>query len=140
MITRDYLRLDAGLPKRVNLLLTGPGPVTEGFVKAFRPHLQDPVVILRRGEPFALPTAPFGTLFLADVGALTLEEQRRLYDWLEDRSSGMQVISVSATSLMPMVAAGTFLEGLYYRLNTIYVDVTAVPSERAARVPAMRSV
>lgn len=140
MMTGDYLCLDVCLPRRANLLLTGPEKVAAAYVKALRPHLQDPVIVLRRGEPFALPTAPCGTLFLADVGALTFEEQRRLYEWLEERSSGLQVISMSPTSLMPMVAAGSFLDGLYYRLNTIYVDITALPSEWAPRIPAVRSV
>ena len=140
MITCDYLDLDVCFATRVNLLLTGPDAVTDAFVKALRPPLQDPVVILRGGEPFALPSAAVGTLFLVDVGALTLEEQRRLYQWL-DGSSGPQVISTSATSLMPMVAAGRFHEGLYYRLNTIYIEITArhlasVP----LRIPAQRSV
>ena len=123
MITGDYLHLGVCLPTWANLLLTGPADVADGFVKSLRPHLQDPVVILRAGQPFALPSTPVGTLFLADVGALTSEEQRRLHEWLEERSICTQVISTWATSLMPMVAAGSFLEALYYRLNTIYIEI-----------------
>jgi hypothetical protein len=140
MITCDFLDLDVCFATRLNLLLTGPDGVTDAFVKALCPPLQDPVVTLRGGEPFALPSAFVGTLFLVDVGALTLDEQRRLYEWLEERSGGTQVISMSAISLMPMVAAGRFLEELYYRLNTIYVEITdrhlaSVP----LRIPAQRS-
>jgi len=141
MITSDSLDLAVCLPTRANLLLTGPTDVADAFVETLRPCLQDPVAILRGGEPFALPSAPVGTLFLTDVGALTFEEQRRLYEWLEERSSGTQVISMSATSLMPMVAAGNFLEGLYYRLNTIYIDITARHlASLPLRIPAQRSV
>ena len=141
MMICDYLDLDVCLPTRANLLVTGPDNVTDAFVKALRSNLREPVVILRGGEPFALPSAPVGTLFLADVDALTFEEQRRLYEWLEENSSGTQVISLSAISLMPMVAAGRFLEGLYYRLNTIYIEITARHlASVLLRIPAQRSV
>jgi len=140
MTTGDDLDLDVCFATRVNLLLTGPDDLTDAFVKALRPPLQGPVVILRGGEPFALPSAPVGTLFLADVGALTCEEQRRLYEWLDENSSGTQVISLSAASLLPMVAAGSFLEGLYYRLNTIYIEITARHlASVLLRIPAQRS-
>ena len=127
MITGDYLRLEVCLPKRVNLLLTGPDTVTEGFVKALRPHLQNPVVGLRRGEPFVLPSASVGTLLLKEVGVLTFEEQVRLYEWLGEDSCSAQVISTTTSDLLPMIEEGIFLEELYYRLNTIYIDVTALP-------------
>jgi hypothetical protein len=145
MITSDYLELDLCFPGRFNLLVTGPDDLTDAFVKALRSYLRDPVVILLGGEPFALPPAPVGTLFLADVGALTAEEQLRLLNWLEEGSSSTQVIrtqviSTWGTSLMPMVAAGTFLEGLYYRLNTIYIDVTARDlASVPLRIPAQQS-
>jgi hypothetical protein len=125
----EFLRLTGCLPRRLNLLLTGPTDVADAFVTALRPHIQDPVVLLRAGEPLVLPSAPLGTLFLADVGALTCEEQHQLHEWLEERSSCTQVISMSPSSLMPMIAAGRFLDVLYYRLNTIYVDITAPPFE-----------
>jgi hypothetical protein len=136
----DSLRLDVCLPARVNLLLTGPDTLADAFVRGLHPYLREPVAVLRGGRRFALPSAQVGTLFLADVGSLTSEEQRRLHDWLDDRAGETQVISMSTTSLMPMVAAGSFLAALYYRLNTIYIDITALPSEQAARIPAMRSV
>jgi hypothetical protein len=129
MITGHSLQPDICLPTWANLLLTGPYEVADAFLESIRLHLQEPVVIVRGGEPLALPSAPVGTLFLADVSALTLEEQCRVHDWLGECSSHTQVISTSATSLMPMVAAGSFLEALYYRLNTVYIDITALSSE-----------
>jgi hypothetical protein len=140
MITSDYLELDVCFPTRVNLLVTGPDDLTNVFVKSLRWDLRNPVVILRGGESFALPSSPVGTLFLADVGALTYEEQLRLHEWLEGRPGDTQVISMSATPLMPMVAAGSFLEGLYYRLNTIYIDITACDlASVLLRIPARQS-
>ena len=129
MTTSLYWHEDVCLFTRANLLMIGPDDITRAFLKAVRPYLQDPVAILRGGEPFALPPGPVGTLILVNVGALTLTEQRQLYESLPDRLSRAQVISTSATSLMPRLAAKSFLDGLYYRLNTIYLDVMASPSD-----------
>jgi len=37
----------------------------------------------------------------------------------------IQVVTTSAEALLPLVTNGAFLATLYYRLNVIYVDVTA---------------
>lgn len=126
---------DVCLLTRANLLMIGPDDITSAFLEAVRPYLQDPVAILRGGEPFALPPGPVGTLILVNVGALTLAEQRQLYESLNDRLSRSQVLSTSASSLMPKLAAKSFLDGLYYRLNTIYLDVMASPSDAPFTAP-----
>ena len=127
MSTGSYWHLDVCLSTRANVLLIGPDDITCAFLKVVRPHLQDPVAILRGGEPFALPPGPVGTLILINVGAFSPPDQMQLHEALNDRLSGTQVISTSATGLMPMLAAKGFLEPLYYRLNTIYLDVAASP-------------
>jgi len=129
MTTGSYWHLDVCLSTRANLLLIGPDDITGAFLKAVRPHLQEPVAILRGGESFDLPRGPVGTLILINVGAFSPPDQGRLYDALNDRLSGTQVVSTSATGLMPMLAAKSFLETLYYRLNTIYIDVAASLSD-----------
>ena len=113
---------------RANLMVIGPDDPTDAFLKAVQPHLREPVAVLRGGEPLALPTRPVGTLILINLWALTPAEQRQLHESLDDRLSGAQVISTSTTCLMPMVATGSFHGRLYYRLNTIYIDVTPCPS------------
>jgi hypothetical protein len=141
--TGNYWHLDVCLSTRANLLLVGPDDITGALLKAVRLHLQEPVAILRGGEPFALPPGPVETLILVNVGALTLAEQSQLHESLNGRLRRAQVISTSATSLMPMLVAKSFLEGLYYRLNTIYLDVMASPSDSpftastSARLSAM---
>ena len=135
MSTGSYWHLDVCLSTRANVLLIGPDDITRAFLKAVRPHLQEPVVILRGGEPFALPPGPVGTLILINVGAFSPPDQSRLYDALSDRLSGVQVISTLATSVMPMLAAKSFLEPLYYRLNTIYIDVAASLSDAPLTKP-----
>lgn len=69
-------------------------------------------------SPLALPADPVGTLVVPDVSRLTLEEQHELLAWAESHRS-TQLVSVSPRPLFPSVAAGTFLDGLYYRLNVL---------------------
>ena len=50
---------------------------------------------------------------------LTPPQQIALYDWLSTKGSEAQVVSMTASQMLPLVQAGQFLEGLFYRLNTI---------------------
>lgn len=133
MSTGSYWHLDVCLSTRANALLIGPDDITCAFLKAIRPDLQDPVTTLRGGEPFSLPAGPVGTLILINVGGFSPPDQMQLHEALNDRLSGVQVISTSATGLMPMLAANGFYEALYYRLNTIYIDVAASLSDAPFR-------
>lgn len=69
----------------------------------------------------ALPTSHVGTLVVPDVNQLTLDEQRTLLAWAESHRR-TQIVTASADPLYPAVAAGAFLDGLYYRLNVILLD------------------
>jgi transcriptional regulator of aromatic amino acid metabolism len=73
------------------------------------------------GTPLLLPKAGVGTLLLNDAGDLTAAEQGQLLAWIECNRA-TQVITVAPQPLYPGVAAGTFLDGLYYRLNVLVVD------------------
>ena len=48
-----------------------------------------------------------------------------LSDWLSSGNRRTQVVTTTAEALLPLVASGAFLATLYYRLNVVYVDVTA---------------
>jgi hypothetical protein len=64
-------------------------------------------------------------VILWNVAALTREDQRCLYEWLEVAAGRARVISTSREDLFPLVEAGTFLEMLYYRLNVLYFQFVA---------------
>jgi hypothetical protein len=84
-----------------------------------------PVATWRTGEPLVLPpVARARTLILQDVGALTRADQHRLLDWLDRAAGRTQVVSTTPASLWPRVQAGAFIDRLYYRLNTVCMDVT----------------
>lgn len=110
---------------RVNLLLMGPDNVIQNVLNALLPNLRASIQYWCPGEPLVLPLgAQPGTLILRDVGALTPEDQLRLLGWLEMTAGATQVVSTTTSPLLSRVDAGRFLDTLYYRLNTICVNVT----------------
>jgi hypothetical protein len=58
------------------------------------------------------------------VSALSPADQLELFDWLELDEGQTQVVSTSSSSVIPRVHSGGFIDTLYYRLNTVCVDVT----------------
>lgn len=114
----------------VNLLLVGPDEVTRDIVDVLSPGFRLPTIVEHPGNPLALaPMAQAQTIVLHDVGAFGLHDQSRLLEWLDGAGGITQVISTTARPILPLVNAGAFLGALYYRLNSLYFDVTA-PSAR----------
>lgn len=122
--------------RRPNTLITGSHATLDVLMASLRPSLQDPV--FHWSPETALPTADeAGTLLIRDVAALSLEQQRTLLAWLDTASAGHpQVVCTTALEVFPLVERGTFLEELYYRLNTLRLDA---PSRHASRRSLERS-
>lgn len=115
-----------GMP-RINLLLIAPDDVVHHVLQSLMLDLWEPVARWSPGGPLTLPSpAAGGTIVLHDVDALSLVDQRRLVDWLELSKGRTQVVSTTANPLLPLVNAGEFNATLFYRLNTICVDVTSL--------------
>ena len=123
MNTGPSWHLDVCFSTRANLMLIGPADITAMLLDIVRLHLEAPAATIRAGEPLTLPRGHVGTLIVHNVCLLSSVEQSRLNEALDDDLAGTQVISTSPLSLMPMVQEGRFLDILYYRLNTIYLDV-----------------
>ena len=112
-----------GLP-RVNVLLAGRDEVVRLVVRTILGHVPKPVRTLAPGEDLVLPPIDPGTLVIYEVGALGLREQIQLLEWSGGPLRNTQVISTTSAALIPRVTAGSFIDMLYYRLNTVYLDVT----------------
>jgi hypothetical protein len=124
----DLLGDDSDLVRatRVNLLLVGPDDVTRDVVDALSPGLRQPVIVEHPGDPLVLaPIERVETMILHDVGGFGLADQSRLLEWLEGAGGTTQVISTASSPLLPLINTGAFLDTLYYRLNSLYFEVTA---------------
>lgn len=88
-----------------------------------------------------------GTLFLDEVGDIPLSMQVKLLRLLETgtyrlvgstepRRADIRLVSATHRDLRAMVAAGTFRQDLYFRLNTFPVNLPAL-RDRAADIPLL---
>jgi len=101
-----------------------------------------------RDKPGRLELAEGGTVFLDEIGEMTLRMQGLLLRFLEtgelqkvgtDRINGridVRVIAATNRSLQDLMVQGQFREDLYYRLNVIHLTVPAL-RERKEDIPAL---
>ncbi len=109
---------------RTNVLVVGNAEATRIVVDMLRLDLRGPIVRWRAGQPLDLPTPTrAATLVLENLAQLTNEEQLRVLRWLDEVRGNIRVVSTTATPVWPRVQAGEFDEVLYYRLNTVFVDM-----------------
>ena len=84
-----------------------------------------PVRVCRWPRALQLPPDKQGTLLLNDIHLLALADQIALYDWLGTGAGNLRVVSVTTSNLAPLVARGAFLEGLFYRLGAVQLNLTS---------------
>jgi sigma54-dependent transcription regulator len=112
---------------QANVLLAGGDELVWPVLQALLGHEQQPITSWSSGQPLALPSLEQrGTLVLHEIGTLGLLEQIQLLEWSERAMGNTRVISTTSAPLLPRVRAGGFIDTLYYRLNTVYVDVTGL--------------
>lgn len=109
---------------RANLLLVGSKQVVN-LLSVLITH-ENPAVVIERDQSLQLPAPDqhVRTAVLRDVDTLTRQEQRMLLDWFA-ASNGhrVQLISTASVPLLPLVKTGAFSDALYYRLNTVYIEL-----------------
>jgi transcriptional regulator with PAS, ATPase and Fis domain len=101
-----------------------------------------------RDKPGKLETAHMGTIFLDEVGEMTLRMQGLLLRFLETgeiqkvgsegsgRNLNVRVIAATNRDLRDMIKQGTFREDLFYRLNVIHIVVPPL-RERREDIPLL---
>lgn len=91
----------------------------------------------RGGKPGLIEMADGGTVFLDEIGEMSLYLQAKLLRFLNDgkfRRIGsdrevkvnVRIISATHRNLRKMVADGAFREDLFYRLNVLHLEVPAL--------------
>jgi len=95
-----------------------------------------------RDKPGKLETAHNGTVFLDEIGEMTLRMQGLLLRFLETgelqkvgadgggRHVNVRVIAATNRNLRDMIAQGAFREDLFYRLNVIHIVVPPLRDRR----------
>jgi transcriptional regulator with GAF, ATPase, and Fis domain len=101
-----------------------------------------------RDKPGKMETAHLGTVFLDEVGEMTLRMQGMLLRFLETgelqkvgadgsvRHVNVRVIAATNRDLRELVTKGTFREDLFYRLNVIHIMVPPL-RERRQDIPLL---
>jgi len=101
-----------------------------------------------RDKPGKLESAHMGTVFLDEIGEMTLRMQGLLLRFLATgeiqrvgadggaRHVNVRVIGATHRNLRDMIAQGTFREDLYYRLNVIQITVPPL-RERREDIPEL---
>jgi hypothetical protein len=109
------------LRTRLNVMVTGPDAALTAFAGAARSELREPVRTVSCASPLFLEGR---TLLLTDVEMLDEAGQQRLLRWMsETRNADTQVVALSSGQLFQKVCAHRFSADLYYRLNTILVEL-----------------
>jgi hypothetical protein len=104
---------------RVHVLVTGAAEAVELSLAALMPHLNPPVCYWPHGTLLPSPW-DVESLVIRNVDALSSERQRDLLSWLDQAAvAPTRVVSTTTVPLFERVAAGLFLDALYYRLNTL---------------------
>jgi transcriptional regulator with GAF, ATPase, and Fis domain len=109
--------------QRPNLLIACGDAALDAALTQLHALCAPPVHTCVFPGPLTLPKKPSGTLLLHHVEALTIDQQITLYDWIGG-SPRVQVVSITGEPLLWMVEHGQFLEGLFYRLNTVCLMAT----------------
>jgi Sigma-54 interaction domain len=120
---------------RPNILVIGAADFVESTVSAIVAELPGPVSYLRpNAPPPVMEHAEM--LVMPDVGSLSEDRQREWLTWLSEMDVRRpQIVATSGVPVYPLVKKEQFSGTLYYRLNTILLDVqtTDEGASRAAR-------
>jgi hypothetical protein len=110
---------------KANVLVVGPDGEVTDLLTLLVPDGDPDIMIRCRSGLVRIPppSARIGVIVFRDVDSLTLEQQRQLSEWLNASPLRRQVISTASTPLLPKVETGQFSDALYYRLNTVYIDL-----------------
>ena len=110
---------------RANVLVVGDEGRVANVLKRLLQHTPAAVINECRTSRLRLPTPPpSGRVVVRDVDVLAFSEQQMLFAWLDSASPRASIITTASAPLMPLVKSGAFSEKLYYRLNTVFVDLS----------------
>lgn len=125
VLSDDEVRVALAL--RLNVLLTGRETEVEDVLARMLMQMAPPIARWEDVSSIAHGAEALRTLVVRDLGSLPPEQQQLLNDYLDAWKGSVQVISTTPRSLLTRVERGAFIERLYYRLNTICLDLRPAP-------------
>jgi hypothetical protein len=128
-----YRDLNLARTLKTNLLVVGTERLVLSLVSSLVADVHPDFMIQCHDGLLRLPprSSQSGIVVLRDVDALEKVGQLRFLDWLDSMSKRLQVVSTAKAPLLGMVEASKFNPTLYYRLNTVYIDLTVEKLGRA---------
>ena len=128
MASHDWRSL---LRTGANMLVIGPRRELDAFLGTVGDELSAPVCLVRPSE--GIPIAQQGTLVLVDAARLDAQQREALSTWLCDAGRARpQVLSLSESHLWHRDAPTVLPLELYYRLNTICLELQSQPAAPVA--------
>ena len=119
------LRMLSSRNHRPNLMIVNRRASLESVLQELTTVCELPLRVCQFPGVLILPTDPRGTLVLGNVDRLTVAQQITLSDWLARKGKDVQVVSVTQAPMTDLIDEGRFLEGLYFRLNTVVILATS---------------
>lgn len=133
----DPAELQVIMTDHPNLLMCGPEVSVQSALAFLRPSFRQPVAKWAHDAQQNPPPQQNGTLIIEDATTLDDEQQKSLLQWLDQRAGRVQVIATTLENLFPLARHGLFLNRLFYRLNTLHLDL-GCPNWPAREAPEGR--
>jgi hypothetical protein len=115
------LRMLSSRNHRPNLLIENKRASLEGVLQQLAAVCESPLRFCRFPGVLDLNVDIGSTLVLGDIDRMTIGQQVTLSDWLGRKGNAIQVVSITRAPMTELIADGQFLEGLYFRLNTVVI-------------------
>jgi hypothetical protein len=119
----DPAELQVIMTEHPNLLMCGPKVSIQSALAFLRPSFRQPVAKWAHDAQQNPPSQQSGTLIIEDATTLDDEQQKTLLRWLDQHAGRVQVIATTLENLFPLARHGLFLKRLFYRLNTLHLDL-----------------
>lgn len=126
------LRMLSSRNHRPNLMIVNERGSLASVLEELSTVCDSPLRVCEFPGILILPTDTRGTLVLGDVDRLTIAQQITLSDWISRKAKDLQIVSVTRAPMTELIAEGRFLEGLFFRLNTVVIHATTGGEYRPA--------
>ena len=109
----------------VNGLIVGSLHLIAAAMAGIDDNVRRPVVWWAPDQSPDVPELIAGTLMIRDVDRLDARQQESLSRWVGVHCPGVQVLGLTRAPLFAQVSDGRFSAELYYRMNTVMIEVRA---------------